>query len=418
MENAVRSKLNTLALDTEARRKALVVGFSRYHSTLDPAVYRAVGVSGETPNDPFRNCANDAFAMAGRLETQAGGANFEVTRIIDIDEEGCHLPTKLTWRSYLLKVTRQFFADSTSRDTLLFYYSGHGCKEKGHPCFAVPRNPETGERDLLPFEDLLDIISHSQFLHCVLVLDCCFSGAMAEVLDNPRFANARRGLTLIAACGPEEEVCVTGDMCSEVAKTQADWYPHDTPAQTATEWSERPGYQGRAVETRYSYFTGYFIEALAGGAADPLGFVTTLSAFQYVSEAMGSCLPEYTCQTGFHRTRPVLKAYTYEAVVLKRINHYLSDDDLAFLYHQFKELTGLERFFSYLPAACHRDRILRLSSVKKEEDQASVNRLLATYLIELKTVPTGKHSSTQIYRLTGRGRHYWDMIHHQYFLGR
>lgn len=398
------------------KRKALAVGFAVYDTTTSVFSTPNGPVCATTGHGNLWSCTHDVHAVASKLAKNSVGNNFDVTVIMDQDTDMCHKPDGMTWMEYFEQEVTRMFRESTPEDTLLLYYTGHGTPNGAEgPDFVFPQDPSCHKMDYYAFANLLELIDQSQFKNCILLLDCCYGGDMANMLDDQRYAKLKRGVTIITAGRAGRTVDGQSDFFCEVGKTQDDW-AIDGGDNDFTLLEERRGKDDKPVQVEYSYFTGYLVEALAGGAADPMGMVTTTSIYQYISEAMGSNLTRFTEGEG-SKNRPMLKTNTDEAVLLKIIGRFLNETDLNLLYYKFKVMSKRSRIFNFLPSEIQNDLILKLSDVEGHKLlERSINKLLRMQLIEGKYVH-GPLKEFYFYRLTARGRHYRDMIDHLYFFG-
>lgn len=424
---------------SQGRRKALVVGFEKYGKlrTIETTPQGAIST---TKNKDLPASKHDALAIATKLNsTKKNVRNFDVTLMIDKKKEeefslpGIELIEKgeRCWSDIFPEQVERLFADSQPDDVLLLYFSGHGSKlNDGRSCLVLPKHPDlTSEPDqweFYPLQRLMQLIEEHTFKHCVLILDSCYGGNVAKE-QNEQFGRIKSGLTIITAGQEEFKVSPVSDP-NEVGKTQTDWAVTGRDLDVATPLKAREGFPDpkqldkktsdrshEDVEVDYSFFTGYLIEALVGGAADPLGVVTTLSAYQYVSEAMGFNLrqkPKDDKQPEL-KARPLLITNTDDAVVLKVLDTMLTNKDLLFLYQRFTDPGWLEAVLTNEPAL-RKDKILPVEEVTGHPlIENTVRKLLMLGLIERKTT-SGSVIVKEHYRLTGRGKHYRDMVEHLY----
>jgi sugar lactone lactonase YvrE len=138
-------------------RKALIIGISEYDD-------------GSLEDLDF--CEKDAREMAatlGQLDYRimgyndkilVGHVNHDVIRDAIID----------------------FFTDptTTAKDTLIFYYSGHGIPHTNGDCYlaASDLDPMSPFRNGFSFSDLTNMMNESVSTRIVAILDCCYSGAV------------------------------------------------------------------------------------------------------------------------------------------------------------------------------------------------------------------------------------------------
>lgn len=424
----------------QGRRKALVVGFEEYGKEITFGHFTQ-GPVASTDDKDLPASKHDALALATKLNsTKKNERNFEVTLMIDKKKKeefslpGIELIEKgdRCWSDIFPEQVERFFADSQPNDVLLLYFSGHGGKRKkdDRSCLVLPKYPEhTNDPDqweFYPLEQLLKQIEEHTFKHCVLILDSCYGGNVAKEL-NEQFGRIKSGLTIITAGQEDFKVSPESDP-NEVGKMQTDWAVTGRDLDVATPLKAREGFpdvkeldkktserQHQDVEVNYSFFTGYLIEALVGGAADPLGVVTTLSAYQYVSEAMGFDFQHKTADGKVSKAnaRPLLITNTDDAVVLKVLDTFLTNKDLLFLYERFTNPGWVKAVITNEPAL-RKDKILPVDDVKGHPlIENTVRKLLMLGLIERK-ITSRSVIENEHYRLTGRGKHYRDMVEHVY----
>ncbi len=199
-------------------RKALIVGINDY------------------PGRPLRGCINDANMIADLLATNEDDSiNFEVKR--------CHnVKTKDVLRSEIHRLFKN--EDEIS----LFYFSGHGSISKygGHLI-----TPDFTRNDIgISMDEILTIASLSPARHKIVILDCCYSGAMGTpAMNENKAAFLSKGVTILAASRDDEPSV-------EMA--------------------------GNGV------FTSLLGDALRGGAADISGEVRPGNLYSYIDKAFGA----------------------------------------------------------------------------------------------------------------------------------
>jgi hypothetical protein len=78
-------------------------------------------------------------------------------------------------------------ASSTTEDTLLLYYSGHGMiSRKGEFVLATADTEREREgHSAVEYGDIRDILSQSRAMTKVVILDCCFSGRAFSTMSSP-----------------------------------------------------------------------------------------------------------------------------------------------------------------------------------------------------------------------------------------
>jgi uncharacterized caspase-like protein len=205
-------------------RRALIIGINTY------------GVG----NDLLA-CVADAEAMAEVLSHHKDGAkNFDCVVFPDHVEDGSQI-TRPKMRAALHELF-DFDGD------VLLYFSGHGFLSMtgGLLCTSDGIMDDWG----IPMQEVVDLAIGSQARQILLILDCCHSGDIANPSTINKYAGksplavVRENMTVIAASRAEEAAVEAGG---------------------------------------HGFFTMALLDALVGGAADHMGFVTAPSLYTYVS---------------------------------------------------------------------------------------------------------------------------------------
>lgn len=411
--------------ETAPKRKALVVGFEHY-GTVTTYQNTMQGAYATVEDKSLPEVTHDAHAVAGKLAKNAKGDNFAVRCVIDDadireeDPSSDYVDSRRqegqNWCDLVDQELDILFDGSTANDTLLFYYSGHGTYDARDKqlLFAFPHDGEIEKFEYYEMSRLMDRVEKSEFLHCVIILDCCYGGGLADLQDSPSFCKLKKGVTIITA-GQEGRAVSSKSNPIQIGKTQIDWKLAVNDATDFPEYKVQKGRHGTGVQVNYSYLTGFIVEALAGGAADPMGIITTTSLYQYVSEAMWTIGNKQDIDRS-RIIRPMLKCHTDEAVPLKIVSCYLNDTDLKYLYKKFKTGVIVHGAQQLVADSLAHELIVLESNVKGHTDiQRSINRLIRLQLAEGRSVTVGE-KSVCFYRLTARGKHYWDMVKHIYQL--
>lgn len=307
-----------------------------------------IGIDAYDEFSELGGCVADATRMRDMLQRhESGDRNYE-----------CRLFTskgkKKITRELLTKEWCNLFRDF--KGDILFYYSGHGAPTPTHTQIAAQDG--SGTIPGLSMNDLLLLANQSEADEVVLILDCCYSGALGDPanLQSNAFVNQaqiREGVTILAASSPR-------GLAKEV--------------------------QGRGV------FTDLLLGALSGGAADIRGRVSAASMYAYVDQALGAW-----------DQRPMYKSYMSRMTPVRCCTPHVPDDVLRKLPELFKKEDGLH---------CLRPSYEHTHKSKKEEHVAIFNifkllrdaRLLRTvggedlYSAALESKPA---------QLTPLGQFYW-----------
>ncbi|MCX2966852.1 caspase family protein [Gordonia aquimaris] len=264
-----------------SKRRALVVGIERAFD------------SGRLPSAP-----SDARAMARVLahdDTHDGPVeNWQVTSLIEENGRG------VLDHQIQAAVTELLVGAEVDDNTeLLFYYSGHGRAQPWGGEFVAYNNVA------MSFNDLMVLVNTSKAESITLILDCCFSGGVgnedghipdwAEVGSDPfrpDRAVIREGLAILTAARKYE------------------------PALEVERAGERP----------VGAFTELLIGGLEGGAADVLGYITSLDLYAYAAQG-------FTDST----QRPTFKAHVDKARPIRRVKAPLRREQLVKIVQIFDE---------------------------------------------------------------------------------
>jgi hypothetical protein len=231
-------------------RRALIVGIDNYESA--PAL---------------SSCVADAKAIGGLIERNADESpNYLCRVLLNNMEDG----TPIT-RAALRGACEELFANF--KGDVLLYFSGHGVLTPfgGHLCAYDSKRHDWG----VPMQEVVEFAINSEARDIILILDCCHSGDIAD----PSILSSKRGGDPLAVLRENMTVIAAS------LKTQA---------------SVEAGGHG--------LFTVSLMDALDGGAADHMGWVTASSIYAYVERRFGSWA---------ERQRPVYKSYATSVRVVR-----------------------------------------------------------------------------------------------------
>lgn len=221
----------------------------------------SVGID-EYPFGSLRGCVSDAERMAGVLQKHYDGSpNFDCRTLVAPSGGGHNLIT----RPILREALDHLFRHKT--DVALFHFSGHGTVNNLDG-YVVTQDAQRYDEGVA-MSDVLKWANDSRANEVVILLDCCFSGALGNppAVDNTR-ALLREGVSILTAG--------RGDQPS--------------------------------VETAGGgLFTSLVVDALEGGAADVLGAVSAPAMYAYVEAALGAW-----------DQRPLFKSHVSQVVPLRR----------------------------------------------------------------------------------------------------
>ncbi len=198
-----------------------------------------VGINTYSGDNNLHACVADAKEIADVLSRHKDGKkNFDCIVLLDRMEDGSPI-TRPKMRARLHELFN-FDGD------VLLYFSGHGFLSEtgGVLCTSDATEDDWG----VPMQEVVDLATKSQAHHIVLLLDCCHSGGIANpatmnIGKNP-LATLRENVTVIVASRGTEVALEAGG---------------------------------------HGLFTAALLDALNGGAADHMGFVTAPALYAYIS---------------------------------------------------------------------------------------------------------------------------------------
>src|SRR6266545_3263840 len=157
---------------TEASRPVVAIppdihGFRR-------SVAVVIGIDAYAGDIPrLKSAANDATHLARLLSEQH---HYDDVRLLTNEQASCAALRKLL----ATELAELVGDDGQSR--LLFYFAGHGLAAEsndGRPAgYLVPQDATRDVGSMLPMADLLQALDQLTCRHLLLVLDCCFAGAI------------------------------------------------------------------------------------------------------------------------------------------------------------------------------------------------------------------------------------------------
>jgi len=203
-----------------------------------------IGIDSYNSLPSLSGCVSDATQICSLLErNEDGSPNYDCRLITD----GADSPIT---RSTLRKEWQRLFHDFTG--DVLFYFSGHGVPTE-FGGYLVTQDGALNDFGVA-MSDLLWVANQSKAREILIILDCCYSlypGRSAKLNDAfvENYLQLREGITILAASTPV----------------------------------------GLALETQAGgVFSNLVKVAIAGGAADVRGCVTSASIYAYVEQVLGA----------------------------------------------------------------------------------------------------------------------------------
>jgi Caspase domain len=205
-------------------RRALIVGINTYGGSMG-----------------LKACVADAEAMAKVLSRNKNAEkNFDCNVLADRMADDSPIT-----RPKLRVALQELFAFDGD---VLLYFSGHGflAKTGGVLCTSDAVSGDPG----VSMQEVVDLATQSPAQQILIILDCCHAGDIA----NPAMLNRDGGKNPLA-----------------------------TLRENMTVIAASRGAEGALEAGGHGLFTGGLVDALEGGAADHMGFVTAPAIYVYVS---------------------------------------------------------------------------------------------------------------------------------------
>ena len=316
-----------------------------------------VGIDTYAGGDGLMACAADATAVAHALARHKNGEkNFDCELLADETPSGATV-TRPRLRAAL---TDLFAFDGV----VLFYFSGHGFLSRTGGWLGT----SDGTRDDwgISMHEIVDLALQSPAREVLLVLDCCYggdlcsSGALGGGAGRMPLATLRENLTVMAASRSRQEAV--------------------------------------AVASR-SCFTAALLDALEGGAADHMGFVTAPAVYAYVDRRFSPL-----------EQRPVFKTNATEVLVVRRCEPLIDQLRLRRLAALFPTADFRYRLDPEYEPEDEHGRL----AVPLNEEKVEIARLFKTYRdVGLLRPSNPNHQlywaarACETVELTPRGREYW-----------
>jgi branched-chain amino acid transport system substrate-binding protein len=221
---------------------ALLIGVSKYSEGLRP-------ISSAIP---------DVEAMRRVLEPPDMGAFDQVKVLLDPD------------KGRMEKAVEDLFADLQRDDLVLLYFSGHGLKDQNARFFLSTRDTGRDQKGnfsratALAATKLQEYITDSHSKRQIIILDCCFSGALVQGMPIKGEFNIQEEL------GGKGRAILTSSSPSE--------------------------YSFESDNKDLSIYTKYLVEGIETGAADKDGdqLISVNELHEYASERVKEAAPAMT----------------------------------------------------------------------------------------------------------------------------
>ena len=300
-----------------------------------------VGID-DYPSSPLAGCVKDASRMAQILGTHHDGApNFDCKTLLS--------PGAAVTRSALRTAVAELFDKQVQ--TALFYFAGHGAKTT-RGGILVTQDAKANDEGVT-FTELLEMVAQSKASEKVVVLDCCFGGAVATL---PLFEDSK--------VIPKESCFLAGCRDTETAQETA----------------------------KGGLFTSLVVSALEGAGADATGKVTIANVYTHVDDIL----------SGWQQ-RPMFGANVSNMIPLRNCAPAVPLDVLRLLTKYFPEPEHefpLDPAYEPDGAAPDPDKVRIFGHLQRLRDARMLLPLGATHLYYAAV-------NSQACQLTALGRYYW-----------
>jgi len=177
-------------------------------------------------------------------------------------------------------------------EVALFYFSGHGSEPTSTSRSCLVTQDAKTYNEGVELNYLLDMANTSKAKEVVIILDCCFSGAIGNVNFFNNISSLREGVSILASS-------------------------HFTQVSMDT--------------TNGGVFTTIICDALDGGAADTIGLVTIASIYSFADKLLGVWDQRPILKSNVSRMIPLRKCKPLVALdTLRKLPIYFNDPDDEF----------------------------------------------------------------------------------------
>jgi hypothetical protein len=312
-------------------KKALCVGINSY------------------PSASLSGCINDATCVSQLL-----GKNGDESPNFDV-----RLETDTASKSILKGLIDTLFSGDC--DTALFYFSGHGFINEIGGYIVTPDAKKYDEG--VSMYEILTLANKSKIKDKIIILDCCYSGAMGNSSKDDNTASLSEGLSILTA---------SRDMES-------------------------------AIEINgHGVFTNLLLEALKGGATDVRGHISPGSVYSFIDQSLGAWdqRPVFkTNVTRFTSLRTVIPRVPIETL-REIINFFPNPKDEFRLDPSFEDTNSLNVKHEVVKPYAIEENTIIFKKLQQLQSVGLVVPVGADYMyfaaIESKSC-----------RLTALGHHYW-----------
>jgi len=225
------------------------------------------------PLTPLTGCEKDTRRLS-ELLTRHGAGSRSRPKNFDVDMLLSEVDGPVT-RLVMLDAVKALLRDPA--DVALLYFAGHGVFDYSTENAVLVAQDGEGMQTGISLSEITALAAKSPITSIVIILDCCQSGAAAEV--------PATGMSLL---GSGVTILTSADR-QQVAQ------------------STRNG----------GVFTGLLLNALEGSAADVRGQITPAAVYSHIDQSLGA----------WHQ-RPIYKANVREFVILREVSPRVEDEIL------------------------------------------------------------------------------------------
>lgn len=306
-----------------------------------------VGIDHYNNVSVLHGCINDAYSVKNVLERHSDGSiNFGVKLMVAPNND-----TAIS-RKNLKQQIEELFKDDCS--VALFYFAGHGYIESTGG-YLVTSECHGGDEGF-SLHDLLLIVNKSPARNKVIVLDCCHAGIAGASPTQENQSLLSDGVTILTASSPEQYALAVN---------------------------------GSGV------FTGLFVDALNGSAANLLGDITPGSVYAHIDQSLGPW-----------EQRPIFKTNVKSFISLKKVQPIIRISDLKRIVELFTDPGQefqLDPSFEPDSGSPAEDNIEKFSILQK------FNRINLVVPVDEEHMYYAAMNNKSC-KLTALGIHYWNLV--------